>query len=73
MEKQIDLVRFEIAKLELKENDVLVFKFVGEKPELDELECLVDSLNFVLPKDVKALILFRNDLELAVIHKEMNS
>ena len=70
-EKQIDLVRFEIAKLELKEGDILVFRYIGEDiPEVDAVECLVESLNFVLPKGTKALILDGNDVELSVIHKE---
>lgn len=70
-EKQIDLVKFEVAKLELKEGDLLVFRYVGEDvPELEAIECLMESLNTVLPKGVKALILDGESVELVVVHKE---
>jgi hypothetical protein len=62
-------LRFEIAKLELKKDDVLVLKF-NDIVEQDDLECLLDSLQTVLPKETKALILGSNDLTLYVIHKD---
>ena len=68
---EIELVKFEVAKLELKENDLLVFRYVGEGiPELDAIECLYDSLVAVLPKGVKALILDGNNVELEIVRKE---
>lgn len=61
---------FEVAKLELKENDLLVFKYVGEEfPKSADIECLVESLNTVLPKGVKALIL-GGDFEIYVAKRE---
>lgn len=68
---ELELVKFEIAKLELKENDMLVFKYVGEIPELDAVECLAESLHSILPKGVTALILGSDNLEITkVTHEE---
>lgn len=66
---ELELAKFEIAKLELKKGDALIFRYTGDyQPQPEDIECLVDSIRFVLPVGVKALIM-DGDIEVATVRK----
>lgn len=68
----VEVLRFEIAKLELKMRDILVLRYIGEIPSQQELEELASVLYGVLPNGTRALLIGRDDIELSVISKEDN-
>ncbi len=66
MSKDYEITKLEIAKLELKEGDILAVKITGSRPPLVELAHLHKIIEAVVPQGVKTLIL-HNDVELQIV------
>lgn len=66
MSNDYEITKLEIAKLELKEGDILAVKITGNRPNMSELSHLQRIIEVVVPQGVKTLLL-HNDVELQII------
>lgn len=68
----IDVLAFEIAKLELKPDDVLVVRYQEHSQSLEQrrafIEEMTDTMNAVMPEGVNYIIC-TNDVEFSVVKK----
>jgi fructose-1-phosphate kinase PfkB-like protein len=67
-----EITKLEIAKLELKEGDILAVKITGSRPNMAELAHLQKILESVVPQGVKTLVL-HNDVELQIVSAPNNA
>lgn len=67
MSNDYEITKLEIAKLELKEGDILAVKISGRFLPMDEIVHLYKIIEAVVPKGVKTLIL-HNDVELQIVN-----
>ena len=65
----LGLAGIKVAKLELKEGDILAVKILGKRPCKAEIEHIKHYLGSILPVGVKVIVLDRGDIELATVSR----
>lgn len=66
MSKEHEITKLEIAKLELKDGDILAVKLNGH-PRMEEIEHVKSYLKKMLPSGVSALVFGGDDVELQIV------
>lgn len=70
MNEEYEIIKVEIGKMELKENDYLVLRFPEKSIEPDAAVRFIEAIRKSFPELYKRIIAFIGDVEISVISEE---
>ncbi len=69
MTEQLEVIRVEISKLELKPNDLLAIRFPIDMLGSD-IDYFIDDLKQILPENMR-VIFFRGDIQISIVSSDL--